>query len=714
MGMIEDIRAKHPEYNDMNDDALADALHAKFYADMPKEQFHAKLGHTPGRQIGSWEAAGRGALQGLSFNTSDEIYAGYRGLKNMLTPRSTEDLVTGRKGGFSGGYDQGLKEVRDANALAAEQNPGANLGGELVGGAVPALAATVGTALFPGLAPVAEAADAKTAAQAYSLWNRIKGGAKTGAVLGSAYGAGGYEGADGESLTDSALGRLGGGAKGAVAGAAAGAVLTPAIDAVASTGGALANQVRAQLNPERFARQKAAEALRRGFSDQGHPSMAARGEVRQLAASSPNAVLGDVGGDPVKTLVRTALNRPNAQNEPFLKMLDTRQGNQWREIEDNLGKTIGDPNAYGAVKLQNEMNRSENAKKAYTAAYKADFEPSKELWKLFEQDDKGAFIRPTMGRVMKNVEDRMRDIHGSEAADAANQNGLQIVHQIKTEIDHQIGQARKVASRGDSSTSDKYDLASLVDLKKQIIYGIEKSGGGAPKLYLNANKNFANSKALENALELGRDLAQKPADVIRNAISDLGQAERQHFKLGLSRGLADRNRKPDVMRDRIGPHWRSPEDEFRLDTIFEDQAPQMRGALNAMEKARDLRRAATGNSTTAKQLMANADAKQEAERAVGAINLAKNVGLQNWHGVLNQALNSTKARIEGISPRVAEEILRIFGTSANQHEAADMISKLVKSAQDAAINHHAVEVRRGLVSKAATRTAISAMPNDRR
>lgn len=44
MGMIQDIRTKHPEYNDLSDQALADALHAKFYADMPKDQFLAKIG----------------------------------------------------------------------------------------------------------------------------------------------------------------------------------------------------------------------------------------------------------------------------------------------------------------------------------------------------------------------------------------------------------------------------------------------------------------------------------------------------------------------------------------------------------------------------------------------------------------------------------------------------------------------------------------------
>jgi hypothetical protein len=41
---IQDVRAKYPQYTDMSDTQLADALHAKYYADMDKSQFYAKIG----------------------------------------------------------------------------------------------------------------------------------------------------------------------------------------------------------------------------------------------------------------------------------------------------------------------------------------------------------------------------------------------------------------------------------------------------------------------------------------------------------------------------------------------------------------------------------------------------------------------------------------------------------------------------------------------
>ena len=58
MATIAEIRQKYPQYSDMPDAALADALHSKFYSDMPKTDFYAKIGlsaapATGGKQYGS-------------------------------------------------------------------------------------------------------------------------------------------------------------------------------------------------------------------------------------------------------------------------------------------------------------------------------------------------------------------------------------------------------------------------------------------------------------------------------------------------------------------------------------------------------------------------------------------------------------------------------------------------------------------------------------
>jgi hypothetical protein len=47
MATIAEIRAQYPQYDDLSDMDLADRLHAKFYADLPKDEFYQRAGVTP-------------------------------------------------------------------------------------------------------------------------------------------------------------------------------------------------------------------------------------------------------------------------------------------------------------------------------------------------------------------------------------------------------------------------------------------------------------------------------------------------------------------------------------------------------------------------------------------------------------------------------------------------------------------------------------------
>jgi hypothetical protein len=41
---LAELRQKYPEYNDMSDSVLADAIYKKYYSDMPRDQFNDKIG----------------------------------------------------------------------------------------------------------------------------------------------------------------------------------------------------------------------------------------------------------------------------------------------------------------------------------------------------------------------------------------------------------------------------------------------------------------------------------------------------------------------------------------------------------------------------------------------------------------------------------------------------------------------------------------------
>jgi len=47
MPTIKDIRAQYPQYDDLSDEQLADAMHRKFYSDIPQDEFNARIGMQP-------------------------------------------------------------------------------------------------------------------------------------------------------------------------------------------------------------------------------------------------------------------------------------------------------------------------------------------------------------------------------------------------------------------------------------------------------------------------------------------------------------------------------------------------------------------------------------------------------------------------------------------------------------------------------------------
>jgi hypothetical protein len=97
MPTLAEVRAKYPQYNDMSDGALADALHRKFYSDMPRADFDRALGVTAAPEPGMLDTV-RGAV-----NTGGQVVRGavdraaevvgapfdlaYRGMEAVGLPR---------------------------------------------------------------------------------------------------------------------------------------------------------------------------------------------------------------------------------------------------------------------------------------------------------------------------------------------------------------------------------------------------------------------------------------------------------------------------------------------------------------------------------------------------------------------------------------------------------------------------------------------------
>ena len=178
MATLAEIRQQYPQYSDMSDVALADALYGKFYSDMPRQDFDAKIGlplqteligttpasgdhparvvigTNPQPDISTATAIGRGAAQGLTLGGYDEL----RGLAEAGgvkpdEPASLGALIRGSFNLLTGsgdeGYKAGSERSRAEFKTAEEQHPAATMGGE-IGGALGGIGDAIGGALGGG------------------------------------------------------------------------------------------------------------------------------------------------------------------------------------------------------------------------------------------------------------------------------------------------------------------------------------------------------------------------------------------------------------------------------------------------------------------------------------------------------------------------------------------------------------------------------------
>lgn len=161
MPTIAEIRSQYPQYSDMSDGQLADALYSKFYSDMPKEAFQAKIGLAPsqatprplagtagnrhmsyeeGAALLDQEGAGGGMLAGAMGFLDGMPVVG-----SLLTG-GVERGAAGLSAAIGNGksYDQNLQQAKMLTGEAQDKHPyvtaGANVAGA-VGGTLPMIAA---------------------------------------------------------------------------------------------------------------------------------------------------------------------------------------------------------------------------------------------------------------------------------------------------------------------------------------------------------------------------------------------------------------------------------------------------------------------------------------------------------------------------------------------------------------------------------------------
>ena len=304
MASLAEVRAKYPQYNDLPDDVLAEKLHQKFYSDMPREAFDAKLGGAaPAGEFGGEpddaaeeariaandpghiKGIGSKLLQGATFGLGDEALAG---------------IKTGF--GFLGDYGKQVDREREILSGYEEAHPVISALSEIVGSLPTAGGiAKAGGSLVLRSASKAAAKNAAAKAsgrtvglaeKATDVGKRIGAGGVEGALYGAAYGAGTAEGGLGER------------AEGALEAAPLGAAVGGAIPAVTGAIGAVARPigkaVRGVTNPNVAATERVAGAI---------DADTAAGRIAEARKIGQDLGIADVSGAPAQDLLKTAARR---------------------------------------------------------------------------------------------------------------------------------------------------------------------------------------------------------------------------------------------------------------------------------------------------------------------------------------------------------------------------------------------------------------------
>ncbi|MDX0911915.1 hypothetical protein GOE02_21590 [Sinorhizobium medicae] len=145
MPTISEVRQKFPQYHDLSDDQLADALHRKFYSDIPREEFNAKIGYDAkprpsGRHLSFEEGAEmldreeRLAGPSGTFGAATTSYLNSMPIVGPMLLGTAQRGAAALSSALNGeSYDDNLKEAQAITEAAQAAHPYVSAGAGVTG-----------------------------------------------------------------------------------------------------------------------------------------------------------------------------------------------------------------------------------------------------------------------------------------------------------------------------------------------------------------------------------------------------------------------------------------------------------------------------------------------------------------------------------------------------------------------------------------------------
>lgn len=577
---------------------------------------------------------GRSLLQGLTFNTADEIEAGMRalmskGMSAFDAQQTLGGLVTGQKPQSQ--YEKELSRVRAGIKQYEEQYPGRAFTGELVGGLLPTAAALIAAPFTGGAtAPAAAAGAARTAAALPTLGSMTLRGMGYGAASGAAAGAGG--------ATGGLESRVMGGAIGGTAGAVLGGVAPAVTGAVGAGGRKVLEATGLMQAPD--AATKARELIAKKLAQEGisPEELAARQAAVVKALGGRDETLADIGGESMRRLARGSMAIPNAAQTDVRQMLTERAiGAGPRITKDITDLTAIGERDIGEVAEEIIQRRRDAAAPLYKQAFEA-----------------GEVYSPRIDELLaksKDIKTAIEVARGLPQFADLPANSMLLLDKAYKYVGDMANEARK-AGKG-SRASD------LDTLRNDLLDAISNKQTGVP-VYREAVNTFASESLLKDALELGAKnfLRKTPAEINREIKKFPGDAEQQMYRLGAVQSVRD---EIYGMRDTANiadKFLNSREMRDRMSTVFNSPG-EYETFIKNLERERQMavtRSRIEGGSPTApiQQDIAELQAQSPSEMLRAGAQMA---GGDLMGGATN-LMRQLAPRLQGMNENVAEQISR--------------------------------------------------------
>ena len=554
---------------------------------------------------------GRSLMQGLTFNTADEIEAAFRA------------------GAISGPeYQNQLSRVRAGIKQYEEQYPGRAFTGELVGGLLPTAAALIAAPFTGGAtAPAAAAGAARTVAALPTLGKTMARGLGYGAASGAAAGAGGATG----GLESRVMGGAIGGTAGAVLGGAA-----PAVTGAVGAGGRKVLEATGLMQAPDAAT-KARELIAKKLAQEGisPEELAARQAAVVRTLGARDETLADIGGESMRRLARGSMAIPNAAQTDVRQMLTERAiGAGPRITKDITDLTAIGARDIGEVADEIIQRRSMLASPLYDQAYAA-----------------GQINSFAIDNLLKKSKDIQYAISEArrlpEYADLPDNSMLMLDKAYK----YVGGLANSAKISGKSTQAD--DLNNLrMSLRNAITDEVP--------VYGKALDTFSSESLLKDALELGAKnfLRKTPAEINREIKKFPGDAEQQMYRLGAVQSVRDEIYGMRETANIADKFLNSREMRDRMRTVFNSQG-EYEAFVKNLERERQMavtRARIEGGSPTApiQQDIAELAAQSPSEMLRAGAQMA---GGDLMGGATN-LMRQLAPRLQGMNENVAEQISR--------------------------------------------------------